>query len=326
VKEAGSLKEPEPDDYTGDRTLTVSQLIRSTNGEDLIKLIVAFIRLAGLSLLEKKSTPNLSRMSCRVLNLIIKDNQQKQIGGDMRCSFEKLIFSRGIDLSTYLNLKKSVPIYLCYHLGSGLCGDCCLAVTLNGRQCCAVKFFVKPQDPALTGHQLAEQELENWGKVYKTVKCHVGKLPNRDGYLCMPYLRPIPPSDRQTLLDNKMVEKALERFASSGYIHNDVLWRHLGFRNGELCLCDLGSISQVTEEGATSWIDRALSTLRDRVKTQLSTPVAGSTLMHVNGFDLQNDAVNSETANSEERKHSILVHSSVAMADGRNKAKKPRRK
>jgi hypothetical protein len=324
VKKAGSLKEPDND--MGDGALTVSQLIPSKNGEDLIKLIVAFIRLAGLPLLEKKSKPLLNRMSCRVLNLKINAHQQMKEGGDMRCSFEKHSLSRGIDLSTYLDFAKYDKIYLFYHLGSGSCGDCCLAVTINGRQCCVVKFFIKPQDTALTGHQLAEKELENWEKVYKTVKCHVGKLPNSDGYLCMPYLRPIPPSLRQTLLDNGTVEEALKRFANSGYIHDDVLWRHLGFRNEELSLCDLGSISEVTKDGAESWINKALSKLRDRVKMQLSTPAAGSTPMHVDSFDLQNNAVHSETANSEERKHSIPVHSSMNMADGRDKTKQPRLK
>jgi hypothetical protein len=76
VKEAGNLKEPEPDDDTGDGTLTVSQLISSTNSEDLIKLIIAFIRLAGLPLLEKKFKPILSRMSCRGLILEINDDPQ----------------------------------------------------------------------------------------------------------------------------------------------------------------------------------------------------------------------------------------------------------
>jgi hypothetical protein len=145
----------------------VSQLISSTNGEDLIKMIVAFIGLAGMPLLETRSNPILSQMSCHVLNLEINANRQKQIGGDMRCSFEQHSLSSGIDLSTYLTFEKSVEIYLCYHLGSGSCGDCCLAVTKNGSQCCAVKFFIKPQDADMTGHKLAEKELENWGKVYK---------------------------------------------------------------------------------------------------------------------------------------------------------------
>jgi hypothetical protein len=326
VKQAGSLKEPESDDDTGDGTLTVSQLVLSTNGEDLIKLIITFICLAGVPLLDKKSQPILSRMSCRVLNLKINSDPQKQKGGDMRCSFEKHSFSRGIDLSTYLDYKKSVEIYLCFHLGSGWCGDCCLAATKDGTQCCAVKFFIKPEDTALTGHKLAEMESENWGKVYKSVKCYVGELPSSGGYLCMPYLRPILPSDRQTLLNNKKVEKALKQFASSGYIHDDVFWRHLGFRNGELCLCDLGSISQVTKEGAKLWIDKTLSKLQDRVKMQSSTPVAGSTPMHDSGFNLQNNTVHSETTNSEERKHLISVHSSMDMADGSNEAKKTRLK
>jgi hypothetical protein len=70
--------------------------------------------------------------------------------------------------------------------------------------------------------------------------------------------------------------------------------QHLGFWNEELCLCVLGSISQVTEKGGTLWIDGALSNLRDRVKGQSSTPVAdGSTPMHVNGLNLQNNTVHS---------------------------------
>jgi hypothetical protein len=49
-----------------DRCLNVSQLVSVSESEDLIKLIATFLRLACRPLSEKKSMPNLSKMSCRV--------------------------------------------------------------------------------------------------------------------------------------------------------------------------------------------------------------------------------------------------------------------
>jgi hypothetical protein len=78
--------------------------------------------------------------------------------------------------------------------------------------------------------QLANEELENWDEVYRNEDlsaCRVGTLPNDGSYLCMPYLKPI--SIHQRLEQKEHVKKALERFAKSGYKHNDIRWSHFGF-------------------------------------------------------------------------------------------------
>lgn len=75
-----------------------------------------------------------------------------------------------------------------------------------------------------------------------------------------------------------------------------------------------------------SWIPWTLSRLQGWVKMQSSTPVAGITPMHVNGLNLQNNAVLSEERNLEKRKHLIQVHSAKDVADGSNEAKQPRLK
>jgi hypothetical protein len=191
----------------------------------------------------------------------------------MRCSFEKKSWEK-ICLDSCVDFKNAKEIFFFRHLGSGETGDCCLALTNDGRQCCAVKFFLIQNRPSRL--ELANVESANWHKVYgqdaKLPKCHVGKLPNDDFYLCMPYLRPIPKSERQTLIgkDGK-VEAALLRFATSGYKHNDVCWQHLGWWQKELYLFDLGDTSECGEQDRQKWVDETRRRLEGQAKMPLST-------------------------------------------------------
>ena len=264
------------------RCLNVSQLVKSSESEHLIKLIAVFIRMACQPLREKKTKPRLSKASCRVLNLNI-NHHGKQKGGDMRCSFQKHCW-KSIDLSSTVNFDKEKEIYLVYHLGGGQNGDCCLALTRNGKQSCAVKFFFEKA----TGYQHAGAELKNWKEVYPSMKCHVGELPNNDGYLCMPYLTPVRAAERQMLLDNGEVKKALEQFSASGFLHKAVVWRHIGWFKGKLYLLDLGDIERcATQERRRKWIDDSLQHLKGRVTM---TPVNGSKPMHIDGVYSAEDA------------------------------------
>jgi hypothetical protein len=246
----------------------VSQLFSVSESENIIKLIATFIRLACRPLREKKSMPKMSKMACRALDLNV--NSAKGSGGDMRCSFEKMSWET-IDLASCVNFKTDKEIFLFRHLGGGANGGCCLALTKNGGQCCAVKFFLDQDGPSRL--KLAQNELVNWNAVYghdtQLPKCHVGNLPNSDGYLCMPYLRPISKSERQTCINNGKVKDALNRFAVSGYKHNDVCWRHLGWWQEKLYLLDLGDISECEEQDRQAWVNQACSLLEGRANTEL---------------------------------------------------------
>jgi hypothetical protein len=117
--------------------------------------------------------------------------------------------------------------------------------------------------------QLANEELENWDEVYRNEDlsaCRVGTLPNDGSYLCMPYLKPI--SIHQRLEQKEHVKKALERFAKSGYKHNDIRWRHFGWWNDVLYMCDLGDIEKmqckkdgVEGEWIEEWVDTSMRKL-----------------------------------------------------------------
>jgi hypothetical protein len=126
-----------------------------------------------------------------------------------------------------------------------------LGLSGDGTSCCAVKFFLKLNDNKLKRStiQLANEELDNWNKVYGNrdlPACRVGKLPNDGGYLCMPYLKPIPINQRLEQKEN--VKEALKIFAKSGYKHNDIRWRHFGWWNDKLYMCDLGNIVKMQDK------------------------------------------------------------------------------
>jgi hypothetical protein len=248
-----------------DRRLKRSPLVKSIESDQLVGLVANFIRLACQTLSTNKCKPvlKLVNMSCRALNLrSIKD------GGAMRCSFLKRSWKK-IELTSTVPFERVRTIYLIYHLGGGMNGDCCLGVTGDGKHCCAVKFFLK--DEGRTGLEQAKAESKNWKSVYPEMLCHVGTLPNDDGYLCMPYLKPIGQDMRGVMLDNGDVKKALEEFSKTGYLHQDIAWRHLGQYDGKLLFCDLGNIEECQNEMARKmWLERSLARFRGHL---LSTPV-----------------------------------------------------
>ena len=252
------------------RRLFVSQVVSLQNGEDVVKLTATFIRFACNSVAQLVSGKvKLKELPCRVLK-----PGEKQ-GPSMRCSFEKLKLAR-INLSSYVNLRKTGKIFLICHLGCGEFGDCCLAVTSRGNECCAVKFFLR-QDGCSSRLKLARDELESWQKVYgndvRLPKCCLGELPDDDGYLCMPYLRPIPKTERSAKLTDGSVHDALKRFADSGFKHDDVCWRHFGTWNGRLYLLDLGQISEISFEGRQGWVSDSVQQLEKRANGQaFATP------------------------------------------------------
>jgi Family of unknown function (DUF5898) len=192
----------------------------------------------------------------------------------MRCSFQKICLTKNVDLNSFVDFAETNEIYLFHHLGSGESGACCLAMTKNGEQCCVVKFFLM-QARKTTGRKLAAQELENSNKVYGSSlpQCCVGYLINEDGYICMPYLKPVQKCKRLTRIQDGSVKKALTLFAKSGFKHEEIDWRHVGQFGKELYLLDLGDITKFgADDDKEKWIDSSIEKLRKRCEVPPSSP------------------------------------------------------
>jgi hypothetical protein len=177
-------------------------------------------------------------------------------------------------------------LFVIHHLGMGASGNCCLAVTRNGGSCCAIKFYhhnLQEQD------QLAGRELDNWNSVYGKVnnfpKCKVWRVAGGP-CLIMPYLHPIPAVERQTRLTDGSIKKALQMFAKSGFVHEDVKWRHLGkwnmgTPNEIIVLLDLGLIRKVRDElEGESWCTESFEKLK---QSAARPPIAAAESTPSNG-------------------------------------------
>jgi len=237
-------------------------------GEAIIQLVVLYVLQACSTLVGLLDSNNLPtkhitirpKMPCRVLT----NNED--------------VFSFGTVPLTQFNPAKFLPngehteiIHVIHPIGSGEYGDCCLGVSKGGASCCAVKFFHKMK--GLTAKQQAENELSNWNKVYggrsEIPKCFMWKIAGQEACLVMPYLRPIPISDRRRLLDEGVILQTLKYFSDSGYIHKDIKWRHFGWCKdskgiGNLILFDLGCIKQSTEEAINDWLNTSIASLESK--------------------------------------------------------------
>jgi Family of unknown function (DUF5898) len=155
------------------------------------------------------------------------------------------------------------------HLGMGAHGNCCLAVSSTGESCCAIKFF---HQPGVFG-EYVRYECDNWNKVYGGKngfpQCQVLRI--AEGYcLVMPYLHPIPKSERHKRIEDQSVYKALQLFSRSGFVHPDIQWRHIGLWNNEVGLDEVRLLDFRTlveehdEKKRAAWCDEAIKTLSER--------------------------------------------------------------
>jgi hypothetical protein len=272
------------------RKLFVSQHVSLPITDDVIKLVAMFICLACNSISQPSlGKLDLNNLSCRVLNL------HEREGTRMCCSFKKLTLPK-VDFTSCVDFENAKNIYLIHHLGSGESGDCCLAVTKTGDQkCCVVKFFLK-QEGESTRRQLAIKEWKNWKEIYWESgflpKGHLGYLPNDDGYICMPYLKPIPMAQRSSRIIDGSVEKALRHFLEVGFKHDEVYWRHFGFFEKHLYLLDLGGVTKFGPgDDKEKWVEASLENLRGRLSGPVSTPLAPNHLTFTD--QQQGDRLNS---------------------------------
>jgi hypothetical protein len=181
-----------------------------------------------------------------------------------------------INRSDYITPQTS-NIFLVRYLGGGSWGDCCFAVSENGKSCCAVKFYMERLD----SEELAKNELKNWNSVYYGTtlpQCRMGFIAATQAYLIMPYLSPVSREKRQHVLENE-IKVALQEFSrrqkdGKRYLHADVKWSHFGYYQKKLDLMDLGIVSEVKKGDAEveTWISASLESLR----TNMGTTDAGT--------------------------------------------------
>lgn len=204
------------------------------------------------------------------------------------CAFEK--FTVPNFKKTFFD-KKVRYVHIIAPLGWGSTGCVCFAVAKTGVGCCAVKFFHKSERESRSKANLediCDQELKNWKKVYE------GELPEcrvahdvHGKVLVMPFMEPIPAQARKSLLEKGDIKEALKRFASKGFTHPEVFWRHFGFfgegKERKLYLLDLGRIQESNgEEHKRAWIDSSLESLRESqgqnagLTVSISSPSSGS--------------------------------------------------
>ena len=113
---------------------------------------------------------------------------------------------------------------------------------------------------------------------YKTIlpMCHsVGWVQTGVGYLVIPYLHPVEQKDYIRLLEEGHIETVLRKFATSGYLHDDVQWQYFGWwkqpgRIDTLFLTDLEEIYEMEDpEGGEDWVEDCLSYLRQKAEEPL---------------------------------------------------------
>eukprot|EP00980_Cylindrotheca_fusiformis_P004827 scaffold1034_cov127-Cylindrotheca_fusiformis.AAC.8 len=112
-------------------------------------------------------------------------------------------------------------------------GYTALAASRNGDGCCLVKYFTESQQryKELPPVSLTREEQQNWKSAHQPglPGCKTAKVP--DGlWLILPYLIPIPQSQRSQLLEDGSMKEALSRFATdTKHIRLHVEWKHFGY-------------------------------------------------------------------------------------------------
>jgi len=233
----------------------------SKEGKEIVSFVALFVIRAFLSvhaLQEGQIDLNNKKLPCRVLSTENKD--QFAFGSVTTKS-----------LTWQANFPKRVTKLSVVHpLGYGDSGECCIAVTGNG-SVWVVKFFRghKDMDPI---KERVGSELQNWNVVYgekkDLPKCFTMDVPNGP-CLVMPFLKPVLVEERKKLLDECKIKTALKFFASSGFIHCDVQWRHFGWWHNDLLMLDLGNVKRVDDKSQRQkWIIGSLGLLTKRIGTE----------------------------------------------------------
>jgi hypothetical protein len=177
---------------------------------------------------------------------------------------------------------KTQSFYLLRDLGRGSNGRAFLVCNSKGETLVA-KFFLAKDDVA---HQTresaiirqqqrallldqrkseAEEEMEYWNSVYNgNYDVQVRKL---HGHWCLmlPYFHPLlDVKSRERRLPQ--VREVLEHFKSKKlkYNEDDLRWRHVGIRQNDICLLDLGSL-EPCKEGEIIDVEAQMNILKAKI-------------------------------------------------------------
>lgn len=170
--------------------------------------------------------------------------------------------------------------YLLNDLGRGSNGRAYLICSSGGKACVAKFYFIKdieahrPRETAYARQQRrssllqlrkseADQEKKYWIDLYK--RKYPVDVKQLHGHWCLllPYFDPITDvQKRRECLPQ--VRAILEHFQSEGlkYKDDDLRWRHVGIRKGEVCLFDLGSLEKETNID----VDKQVQILEGRIE------------------------------------------------------------
>ena len=224
----------------------------------------------------QKTTPNTAMVAFKLLNMGKWGTKRfyKQTVNDW-------------NLSNFVTFNTNdLKIFLFYSLKMGSTGDCCLAMTkeANNKQFCVVKFF-RTYDDERGGFlrpdevkSAAETERDNWITIYPEFQenVYLGTPYEGKAFLCMPFLIPIEEEkERQELLDNGSLHRALDEFSKGGYIHNEAKkWEHVGTWNEKVYFLDLGknSVEKVDpneHQRIKEWKDGCLSQLQRTISDEM---------------------------------------------------------
>jgi Family of unknown function (DUF5898) len=166
-------------------------------------------------------------------------------------------------------------------LGKGAHGVCYLATDSLG-MACAMKSFDLSRDSRERLRTLVREECDRWNAIYRDALgdklSWIIELEDRI-YLVMPYLHCLKKRDKEALSSTTAGEEqlraALMFFASRGYAHEDLFWRHIGRAPsndgrspGRIVLMDLGSVSRAPasewgSEEQAAWIEKAMEKLEN---------------------------------------------------------------
>ena len=264
------------------------------SGEKIVAAVVLFVAISCSNLHDYLlENPDIAsgqvtvkqKMPCRILGgKTTGDANDKQEG----------VFNFGstqikkLELGKFC-LEKDV-IMVIRHLGMGEYGNVCLGVSCQGSRTCAVKFYHNKK----YRKEFAEAEEKNWNTIYgddpRIPRPFTREVAEGVCFI-MPYLYAISVSDRPKHLTDGSIESALRSFAKSGFVHNDIKWRHIrrlsvksekGDRKRAqkaeniIRLIDLGeeSLEKLSEsnneEYIEDWIKKSITTLRNRIQGNMT--------------------------------------------------------
>jgi len=96
----------------------------------------------------------------------------------------------------------------------------------------------------------------------------------------MPYLKPIEMAARQAVLLNGTIAATLFHVAESGYLHNDIKWRHFGYFGKMLYMCDMGDVKDIpTAFDEDGWVMSSMATLMEAANLQIDWNVLSAAIV-----------------------------------------------